>query len=307
MKRNILGVVLLLILVALIGFYYFDPDQRLHGWLMGEPFYEGRSATAWQLDASSEDENLHAETADRLEAGGNDAEPVLAYLIHAENLKARELAVQALGRIEVDDSRRVGQLLVNALDDADPIVRHVAAKSLVQIGPQYPEAIPALVKQFPDPEMIRAVSAYGEVAADAVPALISLLKSDDMTVRWNAARTLGKIGPAAVSAVPALVADLKHEDEFVREHAAEALGDIGPPAAESVPDLVAVFNDPAWKVRRDAVRSLGNMGPAANKALPEIQKLKQDPQKEVQEAATKAERLVTDSDQNAAERRESDD
>ena len=78
-------------------------------------------------------------------------------------------------------------------------------------------------------------------------------------------------------------------------------------AAEAVPDLVAVLDDDVWKVRRDGVRSLGNMGPAAKDALPEIQKLKQDPQKEVQEAAAKAERLVMDSDPNAAERRESDD
>lgn len=236
-----------------------------------------------------------------------DVEPVLAYLIHSENFKSRELAVQTLGRIDVDDPRRVGQLLVSALDDGDPIVKQVAAQSLARIAPQYPEAVPVLVRQFPDPIMIRMVSAYKAEAKDAIPALVALLKSNDVTVRWNAARTLGKIGPASVIALPELIADLKHEDPLVREHAAEAIGDIGPTAVEAVPDLVAVLNDEVWKVRRDGVRSIGNMGPVAKDALPAIQKLKQDPQKEVQEAAAKAERLVTDSDPDAADRRESDD
>ena len=123
---------------------------------------------------SSDDANLRAETADKLEAGGTEVEPVLAYLIHAENVKAREIAVQTLGRIVVDDPRRVGQLLVSALDDADPIVKQVAAQSLASIAPKYPEAVPALVRQFPDPIMIRVVSAYKTEATEAIPALTNI-------------------------------------------------------------------------------------------------------------------------------------
>lgn len=58
MKRYLILAGLLIVILAVAGFYSFDPDQRLHGWVMGEPFYQGRSATAWEIDAGSEDANL---------------------------------------------------------------------------------------------------------------------------------------------------------------------------------------------------------------------------------------------------------
>ena len=307
MKWKVL-IVIGFILLILGGFYFLDPSQSLRGTLMGEPFYDGRPASVWEAELISDDPSVQQDAWIQLTKDNADSIPVLAYLLnHSENRNIRGDAAQALGRYGRTRPDEVGPLLVDALDEPDPIVRLAIALSLSELAPAYPEAVPALVELFPDPRVIRAVSKYKEKADVAIPALVPLLKSDDVTVRWETARTLGKIGPKAVVAVPELIAELRHDDALVREHAAEALGDIGPSAAKAIPDLVAVLDDEAWKVRRDAIRSLGKMGPAAQQALPAIRKLKQDSQKEVQDAVTTAERLVTDSDPDAANRRPTDE
>ena len=83
-------------------------------------------------------------------------------------------------------------------------------------------------------------------AAATIPDLVALLAHEDATVRWNAARTLGKIGDPAKVAVPKILPQFSDSDPAVREHAAEALGDIGPSAAskESLALLVHALNDP---------------------------------------------------------------
>jgi hypothetical protein len=64
------------------------------------------------------------------------------------------------------------------------------------------------------------------------------LRSPDSNARRYAASALGGIGPEAKEAVPALITTLKDQNVDVRRYAASVLGEIGPPAKEAVPALI---------------------------------------------------------------------
>lgn len=287
--------IVLLLVVLLLGaggFYLFDPDAQLKGRVRGEPFFAGRAASAWYADLRADDENTRALAAQKLTDGKTDSLPVLIWVLKAEGAaEPRWRAADALGQIGVA-ARPAGPDLIAALKDTDSHVRSVAAKSLGELAPDVPGAVEALVELFPDPQVIRVVSRFRQNGAPAVPRLIELLTHPDVTVRWNAARTLGKIGEPSMPAVPAILKHMTDPDPIIREHAAEALGDIGPAAAATIPDLVKLLADPEWKVRRDAVRSLGQMGAAAKPVLAQVQAMKSDPNDEVKAYATRAEALI---------------
>lgn len=294
MKRRrwiIAALVLLVIAVALA--LLADPDRRLLGRAYGEPFFQGRAASAWHRDLRSNDEARSAEVINTLVAGKGESVPVCAWVLRtAPEPESRWRAADALGKFG-KDALPAGPELIAALDDADPIVRGVASRAVGEVLPDATKAVPALVKLFPDVDAIRAVSKYRKNGAVAVPHLIEMLKHDDSAVRWQSARTLGKIGEPAVPAVPELMRLTRNDPQpQVREHAAEAMGDIGPAAAAGIPALVAALRDPNARVRRDAVRALGDMGPAAKSVLTDVQTATQDPDADVKSAAQRAARLI---------------
>lgn len=280
----------------------FDPDARLRGWAAGDPFYQGRAATAWRRDLAGPDEVKAVAARDALAAGKGEAVPVCVHLLkEAPEPAARWRAAEALAamgpdadRGEVNKETPAGSsALIAALADPDPLVRGAAARAVGELTPNPAAAVPALVAQFPSVDAVRAVSKYKAAGGPAVPPLTELLRHPDAAVRWQAGRTLGKIGVPALPALPELIRQMADDpDALVREHAAEAIGDIGPAAAAAVPDLAKALADPAPKVRRDAVRGLGQMGPAAAAALPQVQGLLADPEEMVREAAARAARQI---------------
>jgi HEAT repeat protein len=208
---------------------------------------------------------------------------------HWESAEICWTAAELLGQIGPAASDATPTLIA-ALHDDDPHVRAVAAANLPAIDAPAHQAVPellAMAKREPTVVVLRALSEYGEAAQDAISALVDILEDRQLPteVRWNAARTLGKIRAPAVVAVGALVDHLQDEAATIREHSAEALGDIGPPAADAVAALVSVLDDPATRVRRDAARSLGQIGPAAAGSVPPLKKLLKDPEQIVRDAA----------------------
>jgi HEAT repeat protein len=288
-RRILLGLgVLLLAAVGL--FYLFDPDARLKGTLRGDPWYNGRPASAWHADLADPDATSRALTAEKLRDPA--AIPVLEQLLTTPGpAEPRWHAADVLGQIG-PPARAASPALVAALKDADPTVRLVAVQSVSKLAPEVPGAVPALVELFPDVGAVRALAGFGPAAADAVPRLTALLDDPDPMVRRNACRTLGRVGAAAKSAVPTLTARLTDPDPPVREYAAKALGWIGPSAAPAIPDLVKLLEDPEPVAREGAVQALGDLGPAAKGELAKVQAMKADPDKRVQAAAGRAERLI---------------
>ena len=151
-----------------------DPDARVRRW----------SATT--LGALG----LDGETAlPALRASTNDPEQVV-----------RDQAAQAISSIEkaalTFRSRTLPEAIAE-LDNADPIVRSLAASRLGDLGPRAAEAVPALVRGLGDREAdVRraaagALSQLGPGAAVAVPTLAGL-ETSDVDERVRQAATLSR-------------------------------------------------------------------------------------------------------------------
>ena len=288
------ALVLVAITIVFVVAAFFEPTGAISGRLRGESFFESRPSSYWARQLAGEPA-ASALAVERLEGGKGHAVDVLVEVLQGTaeySSEARYTAAEILGKIG-PEAEAAGDAALAALDDPDLHVRSVTATALPKIGVPAKKAVPALtenLKEKPSVVAARALSEYKGDAIEAMPTLIEILQNKelDSEIRWNAARTLGKLGPDGAGAIAALVAALEDEEATVREHSAEALGDIGPKASESVPALVAVLDDPAVKVRRDAVRSLGQIGPASKVAVAEIKNLLDDPEEIVREAANNA-------------------
>ncbi len=107
--------------------------------------------------------------------------------------------------------------------------------------------------------------------ADLLETLMKKLSATDGSMRWAAARALGRLGPAATPEVlAALLKRLSDTDGSVREAAADALRRLGPAAAtpEVLAALLQRLSDTDRYVRWAAADALRRLGPAA--ATPEV-------------------------------------
>lgn len=171
---------------------------------------------------------------------------------------------------------------VRALQDAEPIVRATAARSVLSLPAD--EAARALIPLLQDrDEFVRQETAYalGETHSylAVAPLVVALERDKKESVRGAAAVALGNIGDEA--AVIPLAGRLsarirasglfskitrgqRAENEFVRRAAAHSLGQIKSRAA--VPALIETLSDERAEddVRREAARSLGLIGDAAS-------------------------------------------
>jgi HEAT repeat protein len=91
-------------------------------------------------------------------------------------------------------------------------------------------------------------------AAEAVPALLRLLRANDPKARSAGAQSLGELHVS--EAVPDLISVAENDpDPGPRSHAVGALGRIGDPRA--TPTLVRCLDAPDWVVRSSAAWALG--------------------------------------------------
>lgn len=159
-------------------------------------------------------------------------------------------------------------------------------------SPEAAEAVPALVKALGSKftEVWQLASfLLGRIGKPAVPDLIDALADRCQESRQSVvARTLGRIGPAAAEAVPALVHELTSENANVRQAAAEGLGQIGPPAEPAVPALIQLLTDRLPDSRQAAAAALARVGRADPAAIPPLIQLLPDRADEVREAAVAA-------------------
>ena len=117
--------------------------------------------------------------------------------------------------------------------------------------------------------------AYAEETQEQkVERLIRELQNEDSNVRSNAAFALSAIGEGAVDAVPALRQLLqdKSAKRFVLVNVVLALSSIGEGAKDAIPALIQALQDEKWGVRTYAAVALGQIGtPEALKAAEEYQ------------------------------------
>ena len=204
----------------------------------------------------------------------------------------RAHALRVLGELKVPASVPT---LLRALEDRDPDVRNVAARSLGRMKLQAAEeALVALLGKHEQSVSARIAAICIEMGPRTAPLLIRTLRDGSPKARFWAARILGEIkdGRATRSLGDALldpdpdvrsaacwalgrVADrstaplveslLRDSIWFVRAHAAESLGKIGD--ATFVAALGYALEDRSWWVRRNAMEALIQLGDPAKPVL----------------------------------------
>ncbi|MFM7075761.1 MAG: HEAT repeat domain-containing protein, partial [Planctomycetaceae bacterium] len=146
--------------------------------------------------------------------------------------------------------------LVAALADADPAVRGDAAVAVASIGADAAEAVPALVsivegKETEDPSRYAAIFALGKIGRGAAPAAAALKalvgQEADPLSQIVAAWAMLQIEPdnkeQIPTAVPLLRKALRSERKVVRLEAILALADLGADASSAVAMLELMAED----------------------------------------------------------------
>ncbi len=191
---------------------------------------------------------------------------------------------------------------IKALRDPDPSVRANAVLSLQTYTVSsfwnhrelnYIEAIPDLITSLSDTNRdvkataAYALSAFGNEARPAIPALLALLK-DTETVRYAAIKTLVKIGWDGNDANASLEAALKDVSARVRLQAACLLWKRNQQPQEILPIVADAVADTSADVRCHGLELLQAMGVYAVEAVPLLIKLLKDPDKRVRRASAQA-------------------
>lgn len=147
--------------------------------------------------------------AGRWQAAMDDPDPqvrVEAARVLAEELiweeKFRMNAAWRLWQARGSVARAAVPGLLRALKDPDPGMKFAAVTALTGMGPDAKEAIPTILAELRRPGGLGECGVYllGCLGPDAVPALVDVLKWDDMELVRSAARALRQIDPEAAKA-----------------------------------------------------------------------------------------------------------
>jgi HEAT repeat protein len=188
--------------------------------------------------------------------GADEAARLMAALKDKDEI-ARRSAAQELGKLGQEGKLAAPALADVLTKDKDSFVRRFAAQSLGQLGKDVSShAVPALakvVKTDSHKEVVQAaLEALGQMGAAGVPPLKEALKSNEISIQYQAAKAIGQIGPDAKDAVKTLIDVFKNPPQMkrnnndappVRTAVAEALGNIGPAAKDAVPALKESIGD----------------------------------------------------------------
>ncbi len=140
------------------------------------------------------------------------------------------------------------------------------------------------------------IGSHGQAAAEAVPALSTLLDDPAPKLRTIAAQTLGQMGKAAQPAFARLSSLLGAEQVEVREAAASTLGSLELDAEVIRPSLAKALRDDKSEVRRAAMRAIQRLGPQGAIFIPDIILLAagKEPQRTVERSLRRFERRGPD-------------
>lgn len=91
---------------------------------------------------------------------------------------------------------------------------------------------------------------------EAIPSLISALRSGSPTVRYASAQALGAMGQRASNALPALIARTSDQDSSLRISAVEAIGRIGVNTPTAIAAITLALSDTNRDVSATATKAL---------------------------------------------------
>jgi HEAT repeat protein len=201
----------------------------------------------------------------RIERDSETVLPVLLDLVKERDRRVRLAAIEVLGEMG-SAARLAGPALQEARKDAAEEVRHAIDTAQEQIGVPTKEDITDLIKAVSSKNTTyrlaaaQTLLALGGDAADAVPALIEALKVHDPELRLAAIGVFGAVGEKAADAVPALVELLSVKDAEMQTAILDALAGMGAAALKAVPALTHLLKSDEHVLRASAAFALGSIG-----------------------------------------------
>lgn len=161
--------------------------------------------------------------------------------------------------------------VARSLTHPSPSVRVLAARALVELGPDAEPATPALLKALEDENAhVRATALTALVAAQTPfvqvePHLDAAFRNSSPVIRAAAVEATVRLGAEGKDFRPKVIAALKDPEESVRK---TVINQLGPDFAEAVPMLIPLLDDPAR--RAAACEALGRMGALSKSAVPRL-------------------------------------
>ena len=159
----------------------------------------------------------------------------------------RDTLIYALGSAGSNAALQAMPIILTALDDPIPDVRIRAANSLAR---------------------------WGQPAAEAIPKLIKMIGSTDISTATAAADALGRITNRADGTLPSIRRLLTSTNEYAQAVAAITLWRLGGGADETRLHLESLL--PSRHAKGAAAIFLGQMGPAARSSVPALLKASHD-------------------------------
>lgn len=228
--------------------------------------------------------NSYLECADKLAAAGKKDEAVALYQPLMAPGEVRRLRLAAFHGIVMARGEAAVPLVLQTLNDKDPLVQATASRMLVTMPGEAVTKAAADQLKGAAPEVqvvvLRALSDRGDPAA--LPAVLDMTKSADEPVRMAAFEALGKLGDASV--VP-LLAGAAAAGGAVQRVARDSLGRL--PGTDVDGALLAALPGAEPKVRGELVRALAAR--RATAAIPALyQVAAKDPEESIRSAAVDA-------------------
>jgi HEAT repeat protein len=198
--------------------------------------------------------------------------------LDSPDVEKRVEAVRALGKMPGDADTTVPVLARVMLDEGRSRGERIeSAFAMTMLAPATRAVVPELIKAVGDKEpgirmdALIALMNLREAARPAVPAIVAALKDEEndtnvktfqITIREQAAVTLGFATAGTAEGVPALTEALKTAKNSEQKRAAiRGLGVVGPEAREVVPRLRELARDPDTNLSRAAREALESITP----------------------------------------------
>ena len=217
---------------------------------------------------------VRREVAHALGEVGERAEKATSMLIEAlkdENQEVRYEVVETLSSTGEKDKAKVIPALIETLEDDVQQVRRGAIITIGLIGEGSAEAVPAIIDIMKNDSELRwdAADALTLIGQPAVPFLIELLQGERCGAHWAAAETLVNIGEQVAYAVPTLITSLKSNNPDTLWQTEDLLRKIG---AQGIPEYIKLLDEEDEDIQKNAIKKLGSLGKLAKSALPELER-----------------------------------
>ena len=179
-------------------------------------------------------------------------------------------------------------LITEVLRESDSSVRYILALVISKIGVQASPAEPAItfaLKIESDErtkiQLLRCLQALKSGASPAIPVLDSMMTNENanQNLKTEVLRTLVTIG---TNAIPTLITLLKTENPALLKQIIRALSSHGPKASSAIQELMILFNLHDLDVQIEIVKTIKSIGPKAAPAVPELMALLQENQPKLQ-------------------------